>query len=221
MHTPLRPLASLALVGLLALPLSACGGGGDNDFDGEVEETGQPGVLGRAQEMRDAVEQMQASAERPPADPVNFRVLRDLLPASLDGMEQTNIEGATEGAMGFSVSSAEATYEGPDGASEVDIKITDLGAMPSLGMMGLGWTMGDVDRETSSGYERTVTFGGNRGYRKYNSDARDGEFSLVVAERFLVAVEGDGVDDAQLEAALRAVDLSALAGMRDEGRPDA
>ncbi len=214
-----RPFLALTTAALLAVPLGACGGDDSGDFDDAVEETGQPGALGRMQEMQGAMERMQESAERPPAEPVNFRQLRDLLPESLDGMERTNVEGATQGAMGFSVSEAEATYEG--GESEIDIKITDLGAMPSLGMMGLGWTMADVDRETNTGYERTVTLGGHRGFRKYDSETRDGEFSLVVAERFLVAVEGDDVDDARLEEALRAVDLAALAAMRDEGRPEA
>ena len=199
------------------MPLAACGGG-DDDFDGETEETGEPGMMGRLQEVQGAMEKMQEAAERPPAEPVNVRELRALLPESLDGMERTNAEGATQGAMGFSISEAEATYKG-DG--EIDIKISDLGALPSLGMMGLGWTMADVDRETNSGYEPTLTLGGQRGYRKYDSETRDGEFSLAVAERFLVAVEGDNVDDDRIEAALRAVDLAALADMRDEGRPDA
>ena len=219
MSSRVSPLLALTTLALLAAPLAACGGGDASTLDGDLEETGQPGILGRVQEMKGAMEKMQEAAEQPTADPVNFRQLRDQLPASLAGMERTNIEGATQGAMGFSVSEAEATYGGEE--ATVDIKITDLGAMPSLGMMGLGWTMADVDRETSTGYERTLTLAGNRGYRTYDTETRNGELSLVVAERFLVAVKGRGVDDDQLEEALRAVDLGALAEMRDEGRREA
>lgn len=210
---------TFALLASLTLPLAACGGGGDS-FDGEVEETGEPGVLGRMGEMQSAVEKMQEAAERPPAEPVNFRVLRDLLPAEAAGMEQAEVDGATDGAMGFSISRVEATYPGADG-TQIDIGIMDYGAIPSMAMMGLGWTMADIDRESGSSYERTVSFGGSRGYRSYDTDARSGEFSLVVADRFHVEVTGSGVEDEDLEAALRAVDLSALADLRDEGRPDA
>lgn len=211
----LRPI----LTALLVFPLAACGGDAADAVDGEVEETGEPGVFGRVGELQDAAERMQEAAERAPAEPVNFRQLRDALPEDLDGMERTNVEGATQGAMGFSVSQAEATFEGDGG--HIEISISDLGALPSMGLMGFGWTMADIDRETSTGYERTVTLGDNRGYREYDTATRDGEFSLAVAERFIVSVTGNDVDDAALEAALRAVDLRALAALRDEGRPDA
>ncbi len=210
---------ALTLLAALALPLAACGGDG-SDFDGDVEETGEPGMLGRVQEMQNVVEKMQESAERAPAEPVNFRVLRELLPASIVGMSQGEVEGATDGAMGFSISRAEAVYPSDDGA-QIDVSIMDYGAIPSMAMMGLGWTMADIDREAGSTYERTVTFGGERGYRSYDSEARSGEFSLVVADRFHVEVTGTGVSDEDLEAAVRAVDLAGLAALRDEGRPDA
>ena len=209
---------SLALLAALFLPLSACGGDG-GDFDGDVEETGEPGVFGRLGEMQSAVEKIQESAERPPAEPVNFRTLRELLPAEAAGLAQAEVEGSTDGAMGFSVSQVEATYG--EGDATIDVGIMDYGAIPSMAMMGLGWTMADIDRESGSTYERTVRFGGERGYRTYDSDGRAGEFSLVVADRFVVQVEGRGVEDDDLEAALRAVDLSGLADLRDEGRPDA
>ena len=209
---------SLALLAILLLPLAACGGDG-GDFDGDVEETGEPGVLGRLGEMQSAVEKMQESAERAPAEPVNFRTLRELLPQEAVGLAQTNVEGSTDGAMGFSISQVEATYG--EGDAEIDLSILDYGAIPSMAMMGLGWTMADIDRESGSTYERTVTFGGERGYRTYDSERRSGEFNLLVADRFVVQVEGSGVDDDDLEAALRAVDLSGLADLRDEGRPDA
>ena len=210
---------AFALLFALALPLSACGGGGDgDDFDGEVEETGEPGMMGRLQEMQNAVETMQESAERAPADPVNFRVLRDLLPASVSGMDQGEVEGATDGAMGFSISRVEAVYPGADGA-QIDIGIMDYGAIPSMAMMGLGWTITDIDRESGSEYQRTVTFGGERGFRSYDSEAQSGEFSIVVADRFHVEVTGTQVSDDELEAALRGIDLSGLAALRDEGRP--
>ena len=215
----MRHLPLLAALALVAAPLAGCGGS-DDDYGGEVEDTGEPGLFGRAQEMAAAVEEMEEKANQAPAEPVDFRRLRDLLPESLSGgLERTNIEGAKQGSMGFSVSEASADYGAGD--STVSVKITDMGAVPAMGMMGAAWTMTDVDRETATGYEKTVRLGESKGYRKYDTDSRRGEFSLVVADRFLVNVTGRGVDDDDLEAALRTVDLSALAAMRDDGRQEA
>ena len=202
---------------LVAVPLTGCGGSSD-DYDGEVEETGATSVFGGARDMMNAVEEMEERANQAPAEPVDFRRLRDALPASVAGMEQSNAEGAKQGSMGFSVSEASADYA--DGDAQIDVKITDMGAVPALGMMGAAWTMTDVDRETATGYEKTVRLGESKGYRKYDTESRRGEFSLVVADRFLVNVNGRGVDDDVLEDALRAVDLRALAAMRDEGRQE-
>ena len=214
----MTPRPTFALLLALALPLAACGGGSsDGDFDGDVEETGEPGMMGRVQEMQSAVEQMQERAEQPPADPVNFRTLRELLPDEAAGFAQGETEGSTDGAMGYSISQVSADYPGPDG-QEVTIQIMDYGAIPSMAMMGLAWTMADVDRESGSSYERTVEFGGERGFRTYDTEREAGEFSLSVADRFVVKVTGDGVSDDDIEGALRAVDLSGLADLRDEGR---
>ena len=213
-----RLLPTVATLALLAAPLAGCGGS-DDGYDGEVEETGATSVFGGARDMVAAVEEMEERANQPPAEPVDFRRLRDLLPASVGALERTNAEGAKQGSMGFSVSEASADYGAGD--STVSVKITDMGAVPTMAMMGAAWTMTDVDRETATGYEKTVRLGESKGYRTYDSDSRRGEFSLVVADRFLVNVTGRGVDDDALEAALRAVDLSALAAMRDEGRQEA
>ena len=212
-------MRSLLLVSALALPLAACGGGDADSFDGEVEEAGETGMFDRLGQMQEAVEQMEEQANRPPAEPVNFRDLRAHLPAEIGGIAQGETGGSTDGAMGFSISRAEADYPGQDGS--FDIEITDLGALPSAAMFGVGWTMADIDRESGSVTERTVTFGGQRGYRKYDSERRRGEFSLFVADRFLVQVTGRDVDEDAIEAALRSVDLDGLADRRDEGRPDA
>lgn len=204
------------LLALVALPLAGCGGDASSE---EIEDTGTSGMFGRMQDMANAAEEMQAAAEREPAEPVNFRELRETLPETLDGMERTNAEGATQSTMGFSISEAEATYEGAEGDGRIELSVMDYGAVPALGMMGFAWTMTEVDRETSTGYEKTIRMGENKGFRKYDTASERGEFSLVVAERFVVQVDGRDVTDDQIEDALRSVDLDALEGMRDAGRP--
>ena len=56
--------------------------------------------------MAEAAEEMadQQQDGRPPAEPVDFRQLQELLPEEVVGLPRTNREGERSGAMGMTVS---------------------------------------------------------------------------------------------------------------------
>src|SRR5690606_34951503 len=121
---------------------------------------------------------------------------RDLLPEEAGGMRRTSISSESQNAMGFAVSQAEAAYEGDEGSA--DVKVMDMGNFPGIAMMGLGWAMGEMDRESDQGFERTMRYRGHRGYEKYDNRSRRGELQVLVADRFLVEVDGRNVDFDQI-----------------------
>ena len=150
-------------------------------------------------------------------EPVDFRDLKALMPEDLSGMRRTSSDGEKAGAMGFIVSNAQARYEAEDGG-RITVKITDMGAVAGVAAMaGYAWAMAEIDRETESGYERTVTIGGHRGYEKYNREGKSGEVSLLVANRFVVEIDGDGITMEALKAAVDKVDLGKLESMKSVG----
>lgn len=149
-------------------------------------------------------------------EPVDFRKLRELLPETVGDLERTNMEGQKGGAMGVSISTAEATYEGEE-RRRLTIKIADLGAVSGFAMFGYGWAMADIDRESSSGYEKTTEYEGHKAHEKYNRDSRRGEMQVLVADRFVVEVEGRDVEMETVKNALAQVNLDALVDMKDEG----
>lgn len=208
---PLRPSAFLLAV---AFTFSACGGGDDPE----------PGLLSQARQAGQAVQGLQEMGEKleqqanvPPADPVDFRRLKDLLPDSTADRPRTGSEGSRQGMGDFNVSQAEATYTvGADGRATV--LVVDMGGAQAAMLFGAAWTLMSVDRETDSLYERTAQVEGYPGYESYNRSGRSGEVQALVADRFLVKVSGQNVDDGTLRDLLRGVDLRALEGMRDEGR---
>jgi hypothetical protein len=159
---------------------------------------------------------------RPPAEPVDFRRLQELLPEEAVGLPRTNREGERSGAMGMTVSQATGTYEGTpnsDGvAPRLTIKISDLGGIGAAAMFGAAWTMASIDRESERDYERTTQIGGHPGYIKYDRESRSGNFQAFVAGRFLVEADGQNVTDDQLQEALTSVSFRQLDGMKDEGR---
>ncbi|MEO0559097.1 MAG: hypothetical protein AAF170_13045 [Bacteroidota bacterium] len=223
MRTPLR----LSVLAALVLALAACGGGDDGEAATEEEEGGLMGALSQANQVRESVNNMQEQMERleeqgslEPADPVDFRQLRDLLDESVAGLDRGETEGSKEGAMGFTVSKASADFS--DGAdATATVTISDMGGVQMAMMMGLAWTMAEIDRENGTKIERTIEFEGYPAYLEFDSDGGRGSLQVLVADRFVVEATGNGLTQAQLEELVESVGLSTLEGWRDEGRPDA
>jgi len=148
-------------------------------------------------------------------NPVDFQTLKSLLPDSLPGMPRTNAEGNSQTAMGIKGSSATGTYQG-EGNLQVHVKIADIAGVSGLVDMA-GAMVQDANSESDTGYERTTTVGGRLLHEKYEKASKHGDITVIVAKRFAVDVEGDGVDMGALELDLAAIDLDRLESMKDEG----
>lgn len=173
----------------------------------EEEKEEPKNALEAMQQMADKAEAMKDKA---PVEPVDFRELRDLLPKSVGGLDQTEATGEKNGAAGFTVSQAEARYN--SGESSIDVKIIDTGGIGGFGMMGLAaWTMMSVDKETATGYEKTTMIEGYKGYEKYDNGSKSGEVNVLVADRYVVTLNGSGVTMDQMKEAVGSIDLKKLA----------
>lgn len=185
----------------------------ENESDGEEPQS----MADAMKQAEEAVKQAMGS-EGEVVEPVDFRVLRDMLPEDLPGMERTNAEGQKSGAMGIKVSQAEGTYQGEDN-SRVEITIIDMGTMKSAAMFGYAWLMAEIDRESDTGYERTTKF---KGYPAYEKMERRGgterfESQVVVGERFIVAIKATNATEEQIEEARDSIDYDELEDRKDEG----
>ncbi len=151
-------------------------------------------------------------------NPVDFRELKTLLPESIGNLKRSNLEGEKVAAMGMNISHANADYNDAENNVSIDIKITDLGSVSGLsGLAAYGWYMVDIDKENESGYEKTMTYKGNKGYEKYNNENKDGELSILVAKRFVVEVNGNNVSMDQMKAAVDMIDIGKLESWKDVG----
>lgn len=149
---------------------------------------------------------------------VDFRVLRDLLPDELDGMERVDASGERAGVAGFSFSQAEGEYRSDDGERRISLQIVDGGGIAQMTMLGATWMQVEIDREDSNGYERTTEYEGYPAFEKVRTGDRPrSELSVIVAERFLVTANGQNVEMDELKDAVEELDLGELEDMRDEG----
>ena len=120
--------------------------------------------------------------------------------------------------MGMNISHATADYSDADHNVSIDLKITDLGSVSGLSTLAsYGWYMVDINKENDTGYEKTITYKGNKGYEKYDNDGKYGELSVLVAKRFVIEVSGNNILMDQLRVAVDMIDLSKLESWKDFG----
>jgi hypothetical protein len=160
-------------------------------------------VTGAAKSMGTAVE------------PVDFRELKNLLPDGIGAMKRTASEGEKGGGFGFVVAHAEGRYEGGGGSATV--KITDPGNLSGMAAMAAMWMNLELDKETDNGYEKTGTANGRRFHEKYDKASKSGEYTVIVANRFIVEVDGRGIDMPTMKKALEQINLTKLESMKDVG----
>jgi len=158
---------------------------------------------------------MTASAKK--VEPVDFRNLKALLPENLPGMKREEATGESSGALGGDISMARASYQA-DGGASIGITISDMGSVigSPMGLAAYGWATAKIDRETDSGYEKTTTFSGYPAYEEYDKGDQSGRIHVIVANRFMVDVQGSEVKMDAIKAALGKLDLSKLAKMKKE-----
>lgn len=149
----------------------------------------------------------------PGAAVVDFRELKALLPADLPGFTRKSASGEKVSPLGMTSSSAEGRYEGAENAT-IRITITDRGGGGFASLMQAGWAMTEIDRETDTGYERTVTIGGHKGKETYDTANRHGTTEILVAGRFMVEITGNRVTAEQMAAAVQKLDLAKLAALK-------
>jgi hypothetical protein len=80
------------------------------------------------------------------------------------------------------------------------------------------WLNIEVDKESSTGYEKTSTVGGRRVHEKWSTSGKHGEVQAVVGKRFLVEVDARGLEMNEVKALLSKIDLGKLESMKEEGK---
>ena len=151
------------------------------------------------------------TADGKPIEPVAFQTLQTALP-EVSGwtMEKPRGERIT---MPMAFSTSKARYR--NGEQRIDLEVTDTAQAsmvlaPFRMMVAAGY-----GRESSEGYEKSTTFGSYPAVEKWEADRKNGEFTIIVADRFVVKVEGQDVADIKtLRDFAGHVDLGKVAAMK-------
>lgn len=192
---------SFPLLGLLLI-LAACGKSEEQKQVERAMEAGKRGPAG----VNPGVD--------PSVEPVDFKRLQEALPAAPAGFKRSDLQGSKTAMGEMKFSHAQARYENEEGAS-LDIQILDYGSLKSsVAAASYAWTAMDINHETATGYTRTTTYNGRRGFEEYDSEGKSGQFWIVVGDRYIVNVDGNNLPMEQIKAAMDGVDLAKLAALR-------
>lgn len=161
-----------------------------------------------ADAFQQASESLRENTDGEQVEVMNFRDLKELLPTSLLGMDRTRHQGEKSGAMGFTISQAEAVYEEDDKRLKVQVVDAAQMGMAKLGMVA--WTSVEIDKEGDFGYERTIMIDGQKAFEKWNANTSKGELIILYQDRYILTLDGRNVDGDDLRKALKKIDLDDL-----------
>ncbi len=179
------------------------------DAEEEAKEEPKNG-LEALQKLGEEAERMSKEGPKETVDP---KLLKELLPADADGLKRKEASSEKSAAMGFGVSTAKASYR-DDNGQDIDVNITDVAGM-GVALMGMAaWSMASIDKETETGYEKTTEYKGHKAFEKYNTQSKNGEISVIVANRYIVQVEGRDVAMDKIKSVLDDIDLDKLADIK-------
>lgn len=198
-------MLSLSLATVILL--SSCGGKKSEEEAAEEPKTAADAI----QQFTDKAKEM---GNKEAVDPVDFRELKALLPEKTAGLARTEATGEKTGAMGFTVSTAKGKYSNGQDAT-VDIEIIDTGGIAGVATMAMAaWTMADIDKETTTGYEKTTKIEGYKAFEKYDNQGKYGEVNVLVADRYIVNVHANSVTADQMKEVVADIDLGKLKDLK-------
>jgi hypothetical protein len=146
-----------------------------------------------------------------PVEPVSFQSLQTALPEVSGWQREPPTGERMTSPVPFSQTEANYTM----GDSRVEVKIVDSAFSQLLIAPWSMFLATGYEKQTSSGYEKSVNLGGNPGFERWDSRDKDGELNLVVAKRFLVTIEGNNINDTKvLQDFASKIDATKLAAMK-------
>ncbi len=145
-----------------------------------------------------------------PAAPVSFRDLQTAFP-EVSGWTMDKPKGER---MTSPVAFSQTETQYRNGDRTVAVKIVDSAFNQILVAPWAMFLATGYEKETDDGYEKSATIGGQPGFEKWNSERKSGELNIVVAKRFLVSIEGEGISEPkQLHDFAAKVDFGKLAAL--------
>jgi len=164
-----------------------------------------------SKQMEAAAKQMQDGSGPEPTSP---DVLKTMLPAAVIGYTRSELNTGSGGAAGMSGSTAEGVYA--KGDQRITLSVVDLGSAGALAAMAGAFNV-KSSSEGDGRYEKMGKVDGRMTMEEFDKNTGHGEYSVMVADRFMVQAKGEGASIDELKAAVAAVGPAKLESLAKAG----
>jgi hypothetical protein len=143
-------------------------------------------------------------------EPVQLDALKPFVPEKFAGLPRTSQSADRSGIAGLMAAKVQAVYS-DGGGKRVSLEVTDTGGAAALiGLAGLV----QGERETDERIERTRKEGNRLVHEEVSKKGGQNEYTVVLADRFVVNAEGRGVDIAALKSAVGSLELGKIESLK-------
>lgn len=191
------------------LAIAACGSKKESSavVEGENPSKNPFGVARQLAKAGEDLEKIQKDLENlKPTDPVHFNELLKFLPEPPSGWESQAPKGSTNSMGDWKFTEVERDYT--QGEKRFQVKILDWAFQKEL--YASFFIAAAFSQETTEGYNKGLKIGEDPGREEYKTAGRNGTLSILVGKRFLVTIEGNGIDSAELRQWWEKMDAAGL-----------
>jgi hypothetical protein len=146
-------------------------------------------------------------------EPVQLDALKPFLPEKAAGLPRTSQSSDRSGVAGLMVAKVHADY-GDQSGKRLTLEVVDTGG--AAGLMGLaGWaTLGTSEKENDSRIERMRKEGNRMVHEQISKKGGSNEYTVILADRFMVSGKGSGIDFDAVKGAVNALDLTKIESIK-------
>jgi len=154
------------------------------------------------------------AAEAPQITVLSAAQIKSLLPESVEGLKRISISSEKSSASGYEISKAQAKYSDGDKLI-ISLSVGDYGSNINGGFFT--WIDAEQDNESEVGYEKTGVVDGRQTRETSSKNNSLSEYSVVVANRFVVESIGQNTSVDKLKSVINTVDLDKIEALKSEG----
>ncbi|HYO08406.1 MAG TPA: hypothetical protein VER17_05500 [Tepidisphaeraceae bacterium] len=149
--------------------------------------------------------------------PMDFRKLKELMPAELCGLKRTGNEGQKMSLGEFTISQATGDFGGGDeeNAPTIHVDIQDFAGATGMGDVMTAWQTLEIDKETDGGYEKTTKVAGQPAFESFQREGKSGQLQIYVAKRYYVNVTASNLTQEQFKKLGESLPIKKLAELKE------
>lgn len=157
--------------------------------------------IGEMQQAVARAEKMTRNAREGTMTVVPAEKLAEFLPDAIGPYRQVSAESSSVGSPDMGGSRAEARYA--FGEQSIELSVADIPMVGPMAAIGAAMQVRG-ERKTATGYNRTHVVNGDFVAEEWDEATREGSYTTMAGERFMITATGRGADMKDLKAAVAA-----------------